>query len=237
MTWFKVDDQLWGHPKWLACSPPARALWITAGSWCAAQLTDGLVPRHVLPVLVGRPRDAAELVENRLWTVVPEGWRFHDWSDFQPSKAQVEKERADARERMKNLRQGRKGSDDVRANTDGTSEDVLDPRPDPSRPGPVPETHTSSSHNDSSRGRSRVDDDDLEEANLRADEYEASGGELINRPAYVAKVVRDIRESRGQVWHPNNDGCPLGCDDGWHVESGLACSRCLPGAAEMQGRN
>ena len=29
MTWGKVDDKLWGHPKWLAASGPARGLWIT----------------------------------------------------------------------------------------------------------------------------------------------------------------------------------------------------------------
>jgi hypothetical protein len=233
VTWFKVDDQLWGHPKWLACSPPARALWITAGSWCAAQLTDGLVPRHVLPVLVGRPRDAAELVSNGLWLTVPEGWRFHDWSDFQPSKAQVEKERADARERMKNLRQGRKGSDDVRPNTEGTSDDVPDPRPDPSRPVPDPENLASSSHYDTSRGGSLADDVDLAEANLRVDELIAAGVEILNRPAYVAAVLRDIRQERvdSYCWRECKSGWIEG-DGGWH-----ACPDCLPGAAEAQGRN
>lgn len=230
MVWFKVDDQLWGHPKWLACSPPARALWITAGSWCAAQLTDGLVPRHVLGVLVGRPRDAAELVANGLWITVPEGWRFHDWSDFQPSKEQVEKDREAARERMKNLRQGRKGSDDVRANSDGTSEEVLDPRPDPSRPVPDPKKHTSSSHYSASRGGSSVDDDDLAEANLRVDEVIAAGIEVENRPAYVASVLRDIREAKSLGY------CSHFCEGGW-LPGDRACPNCLPGAAEMQGRN
>src|SRR4051812_39798971 len=67
MTWFKVDDGLWGHPKWLATPAPARGLWVTAGSWSAANLTDGRIPRHVLPSLGGRPRDAATLVTVGLW--------------------------------------------------------------------------------------------------------------------------------------------------------------------------
>ena len=37
MSWFKVDDRLHAHPKWLALPKGARALWITAGSWSSAQ--------------------------------------------------------------------------------------------------------------------------------------------------------------------------------------------------------
>lgn len=94
MPWFRVDDQLHSHPKWLATSPRARALWTTAGSWSSAQLTDGHVPRHVLPVLGGQPKDAKELVERGLWRDNGDGWVFHDWDEFQPTKAEVEERKA-----------------------------------------------------------------------------------------------------------------------------------------------
>lgn len=104
MPWFKVDDGLHSHPKWLAASPHARALWVTAGSWCAAQLTDGHIPRHVLPTLCGRPKDATELVRLGLWTETDTGWAFHDWDGYQPSAESVEAERAAARERQRRAR-------------------------------------------------------------------------------------------------------------------------------------
>ena len=93
MAWFKVDDKLWGHPKWLAASPRARSLWVTAGSWCASQETDGVVPRHVLATLGGRPADAADHVTCGLWATHRTGWRFHDWSQFQPDAASLRAKR------------------------------------------------------------------------------------------------------------------------------------------------
>lgn len=110
MAWFKVDDQLYSHPKWLAVSPRARGLWITAGSWCSAQLTDGHIPSSALPMLGGQAKDARELVESGLWVENGNGWFFHDWLDMQPSKEKVEAEREAARERMQNKR--RNGGDD-----------------------------------------------------------------------------------------------------------------------------
>lgn len=105
MPWFKVDDRLHTHPKWLASSPRARALWCSAGSWCAAMTTEGVVPRHVLATLGGRTRDADELVTVGLWHAHPDGWVFHDWLHMQPSAAQVEADRAAARERQRRARE------------------------------------------------------------------------------------------------------------------------------------
>lgn len=87
MAWFKVDDKLWGHPKWLATPVRARGLWVTAGSWAASQETDGRVPRHVLGTLGGRVVDADALVVTGLWIRDRQGWRFHDWAMFQPDAA------------------------------------------------------------------------------------------------------------------------------------------------------
>lgn len=87
MSWFKVDDKLWGHPKWLATPIRARGLWVTAGSWSAGQEQDGNVPRHVLGVLGGTTRDAQALVTSGLWIATATGWTFHEWAEFQPDSA------------------------------------------------------------------------------------------------------------------------------------------------------
>lgn len=93
MTWGKVDDKLWGHPKWMATPAPARGLWITALSWCMDQGSDGHVPRHVLPFLGSTPRHANALVTSGLWETADGGWQFHDWLTYQPDAASVKAKR------------------------------------------------------------------------------------------------------------------------------------------------
>jgi hypothetical protein len=109
MTWFKVDDSFHSHPKVLAASPAALGLWVVAGSWCGANLSDGLVPDHVLPRLLPDAAELArQLVAAGLWKRMKGGYRFHDWAEFNPRKVDVEVERKAARERMRNLRSTRK---------------------------------------------------------------------------------------------------------------------------------
>lgn len=107
MTWFKVDDGFAFHPKAGVAGNAALGLWVRAGSWSAQQLTDGEVPRKYLRALGGRPRDAKQLVLAGLWETTTEGWRFHDWDVFQPSRKHVLSEREAARERMKRVRSQR----------------------------------------------------------------------------------------------------------------------------------
>ena len=94
MSWFKIDDGFWSHPKILALSPEAIALWVRAGSWCSQQLTDGEVKRHVTPLFMAGPEAISELVEVGLWDSIPTGYQFHDWLEYQPSRESVLSERA-----------------------------------------------------------------------------------------------------------------------------------------------
>lgn len=143
MSWFKVDDKLWGHPKWLALTPGARSLWVTAGSWCSDHLTDGEIPRHLLGILGGRSADSRKLVEIGLWKVSKNGWTFNDWADYQPSREKVHAEREAARqrqERAREIRKSRRESRDSHGVTNGvTSALVTDVshNPDPTRPDPT----------------------------------------------------------------------------------------------------
>jgi hypothetical protein len=148
MPWFRVDDSFWGHPKAIAAGP-ALALWLRAGCWSAQQLTDGFVPRGMLATLGGTPVMAKRLVDAKarpdgegLWVAVEGGWRFHDWSNYQPSKADVEADRHDARERMRKAREAKRAaaanagtSADVRANSERSSDNPGPARPGPTQPG------------------------------------------------------------------------------------------------------
>jgi len=143
MTWFKVDDKLWGHQKWVSATPGARALWVTAGSWAADHLTDGFVPRHLLGIFGARLADARKLVEIGLWLEVEGGWQFHDWLKFQPSKEKVEEKREDARQRQHEARERKRAEElsqrDDDVTHDVTSRDVtqVSQPPDPTRPDPT----------------------------------------------------------------------------------------------------
>ncbi len=110
MTWFKIDDKLHAHPKWWSLSPDAKALWTTAGAWSASYKTDGLIGTVQLEILapqvglsLGKTKKAAaELVEARMW-VVEEGvgFRFHQWTEFNPLRATLEKDAAIEQERQR----------------------------------------------------------------------------------------------------------------------------------------
>lgn len=78
MPWFKVDDQLFAHPKWVGAPLRARGLWVTAGSWAASQPDDGFVPAHMLSMFGATKKDAGELVRRGLWHEAEDGWRFVD---------------------------------------------------------------------------------------------------------------------------------------------------------------
>lgn len=93
MTWFRVDDGFWSHPKTLLLSTEAVALWVRSGSYCGKHLTDGFVPLMMLPMLQGDEATANELVEAGLWITVVDGYRFHQWREYQDTKEAVEKRR------------------------------------------------------------------------------------------------------------------------------------------------
>lgn len=96
MTWFAVDDQMHDHEKFLDIPPDAASLWLHAGSWSAGHRTDGFIPASLIRRWRGcTKRSAAELVARGLWEEATgsdgkPGWRFHQWGQWQPLKAEYE---------------------------------------------------------------------------------------------------------------------------------------------------
>jgi len=90
MAWFKLDDSMWSHPKFLRLSDRAFRLWVRAGAYCAQHLTDGVVTDETLIILGANRKHCDELWTAGLWERVPEGgYRYHDWDHYQPSRSQV----------------------------------------------------------------------------------------------------------------------------------------------------
>lgn len=99
MPWFKVDDHLATHSKVARAGLAAMGLWVKAGSWSAQHLTDGHVPAEVLGLLGATRKHADALVKADLWTAEPDGYRFRDWFDYQPTaekSAEVREKRREA---------------------------------------------------------------------------------------------------------------------------------------------
>lgn len=95
MTWFKVDDSFYDHPKVFDAPDGAVALWARAGCWAARNLTDGFVPAKLPARLCDDPDTAIkELVERGLWSRAKGGYQFHDWTVYQPSAERVKATRA-----------------------------------------------------------------------------------------------------------------------------------------------
>lgn len=143
--WFKVDDHFTFNAKVVAAGNEAIGVWVRAGAWCAAQLTDGFLPDAMAIAIasdmangVHAPLASVErLLEVGLWRRVEGGYEFHDWAEYQPS-ADEAKEKRKARSEA-----GRRGAEarwhgKRHSNTDDNSHSESDgkkmPRPVPSRP-------------------------------------------------------------------------------------------------------
>jgi len=135
MTWFKVDDGFAFHPKAIMAGNAALGLWVRAGAWCGANLTDGALPKHMIGTFGAQARDAKKLVSVGLWVETDAGFQFHEWSKMQPSKAEVEEERAANRKRQKEWRDKKRN-----AVTDGVTDSVSHGTSNsaPTRPDPTP---------------------------------------------------------------------------------------------------
>ncbi len=144
MAWVKLDDGFFTNPKVLGVSLAGKLYHLAALTYCARELTDGLVQPAALNLIGGMAGTSApnrlvdELVVARLWFCTEGGFQINDYLTYNPSRESVLKERAAARERM--AKHGRT-SGEVRANNSRTSEELHEPR--------TPSPLTTSSNEDS----------------------------------------------------------------------------------------
>ena len=170
MAWFKVDDGFHASRKLLKIPKRARfgaaGLWAVAGSWAADQLTDGHVPNYMLTEWGAPPAAPESLVDAGLWERASDGYVFYNWHEYQPSKQDVDAERAASRERMRDLRAKRKQpkppeqaeAGDVFGRTvTNSSESVRNP--DPSRPIPTRPTKEEADASSPRKRGTRISED------------------------------------------------------------------------------
>lgn len=185
MPWLKVDDGFAAHPKVERLRRASRGndlafaacitTWTMMATDCAGRSTDGEFSAERAARVVLLPSDLVRRALDILTEVVllergeePETWRFHDWSDYQPTKADRDAERKAGAARQKAWRDRQRAvavTHDRNGVTNGVTNDVSNAVTDgvtnavsngertpsrndaPSRPVPshTEEIHTSSS--------------------------------------------------------------------------------------------
>ena len=94
MAWFKVDDGFYTSQKVLRIPREHRhtaiGAWIIIGTWSADNMTDGIVPSYILDELGVSSESFQWLVETGLWYDNGDGIEYHDWCEYQPTKAQLQ---------------------------------------------------------------------------------------------------------------------------------------------------
>src|SRR5699024_10465837 len=105
MAWFKIDDNFYDHPKVDELSLEAIGLWAVCGTYVARHLTDGFIAARRVTRLGGTDELAAKLVDAELWDPADGGYTFRNWREYQPTRAEVEGKREQARRRQQRKRQ------------------------------------------------------------------------------------------------------------------------------------
>lgn len=109
MTWIKLEDDIFQHPKILAAGPQASFLFIASLCWSGRNDTGGAIPDYALRRLASdidvsetTARELAEKLVNvsapgstaGLWEMTLDGWVIHDWGQWQTSSSERNEKRA-----------------------------------------------------------------------------------------------------------------------------------------------
>jgi hypothetical protein len=97
VTWVKLDDQFFAHPKVRAAGPTPVLLYLAGLTYCARYLTDGAIPKAALPLVAAEawaaPKHAVALVDAGLWQDDGDCYMVCDYLRYNPSKADVDSKR------------------------------------------------------------------------------------------------------------------------------------------------
>src|SRR3990167_4799414 len=103
MPYAQMDDNMPETGKIARLSDAAFRAYVTSICFASRNLTDGLLLKSQAIKVGAEPRIIRELVKAQCWDEDPEGWRVHDYLDWNKSRAEVlayrAKQRANANAR------------------------------------------------------------------------------------------------------------------------------------------
>lgn len=122
MSWIKVDDHFDEHPKMARVGPLGWGVWLAGLAYANRNLTDGFIPIEVAEAIGGRWRVRCDglvwsicrtsgadgedmtsewvtdlLIDAGLWEVAEDGYRIHDYAQYQPTRADADARADDIR--------------------------------------------------------------------------------------------------------------------------------------------
>jgi hypothetical protein len=101
VSWAKLDDRYWMHPKVIAAGNVGAGIFARFLSYCGAYLTDGLVPAHVVHTIAGGEGDDEVLDTLARMGLIDQlesgGVHVIGYLEHNRSKAQIEADRATRR--------------------------------------------------------------------------------------------------------------------------------------------
>lgn len=182
MSWARLDDAILDNPKIIAAGPLGFALHVAAITWCARNLTDGLIPKRRVAQLLDLPSLqvsettkvrvlhtltpddlAGDLVRIGLWHDRGEQYELHDFLDYNLSRAEQQGKQAKTTTRVQRWRAKR--SCNAVTNAPVTQPPVPVPVPVPREE----EQRTLSLRSRGARGSHRVPESETLTAARRAD--------------------------------------------------------------------
>lgn len=99
MPWVKLDDSTDSHRKVRRAGNEAFGIWTRSLCYSAGALTDGHIDPEWLEERAGKRAGKVSelLLVSGLWEPNDDGWKIHDYLDFNPPRASVlAKRKADA---------------------------------------------------------------------------------------------------------------------------------------------
>lgn len=202
MPWFNVDDKFWSHPKFLSVGFAARGLWVSAGSWCAQNLSDGWLPEQVLPMIAmgGDVADlVAELEKAALWIRGVGGWQFKDWTDWNKPREWHVEQRERHRRRQREYEQ-RKRQSTVDSDASG---DASLTKANPTQPNPPVGTGSGYVQVAGGTDRSAIDNRERFDKFWRIAVRKTGKG--ATRKAFTKALTRTSEHHLAAAWTAAND--------------------------------
>jgi hypothetical protein len=159
MGWVRIDDNAPHHRKMLKAGPAACWLWVCGLAYCQRQSSDGVIPFEAVAMLgVGNwKKCAAFLVDAGLWHKEAEGYRVHDYLQWNASRderrEQEEANRLKVIRYREKKRQERNQSVTEPRHQDVTGYSSVTDTPLHSTPSPLPSTPTANAGEPQQRQR------------------------------------------------------------------------------------
>jgi hypothetical protein len=113
MTWAKLDDGFWMHPKVVMAGNEAAGIFCRCLSYCGKYLTDGRIPAEVALSIAGSQKTLDRVVTTGLLQSLPHtgDYAVRDYSHYNPLRDEVEARREERQAKAQKAANARWGKD------------------------------------------------------------------------------------------------------------------------------